>query len=160
MAKGRGKNAPDRAKIVKQPAQLAPDPPEDLPPDGANMWREVVGALQEDNYLQRIDLPLVHSYCFAWQVLKSAERLMYDKANPNDFAIIQASPSGGTKASSIWTVWRQAQDQLLRIAKELGFSPLARAHIKITNAAADSLGFDLFDRFMARAAKEAQSGAK
>jgi P27 family predicted phage terminase small subunit len=128
-----------------------------LGPDGKELWSCTLRAIQNSNLLQEQDYPMLVGYCQAYEIMQMAWRHL--NSQPGDERILDETLVG-FKTSDAFKVWRQAKSDMEATAKQLGFSPLARAQLNITNAAATSIGLNVREKFLELAAQEEKSQRK
>lgn len=163
MTRGRGKNAADRSDELVIADFSSITPPDSLLADGKELWTQTLQSLGPSCPLRFEDLPIFEAYCMTYQIMRSAQRIYnneyefgreFDRKcgddTGEDWAIIetyQIGESSGRKMSTVVSIIFKSQDQMLKLASKLGFTPMARAQLKITNAAANSLGLDNFEKY-------------
>jgi P27 family predicted phage terminase small subunit len=140
MAKGRGKNAPDRADEITAQGVTAEevvfDAPSVLPPRAQEMWDYITKTDSALRILCPEDTPLLEQYCMSYQI--------YHDARESYMALpacerTREDTLTGTKRNSDIDVMMRCSDQMVKIAKQLGLSPITRAQLKLTAAATSSL---------------------
>jgi P27 family predicted phage terminase small subunit len=140
MTKGRGKNAPDRsdemtAQGVTIVDAVALQPMTELPEDAQTMWDSIAGNDIALKILRPEDTPLLEQYCMAYQVWVDAKR---SYAATSGMKTREYTPNGSKRNVDI-DVMAKASDQMLKIAKQIGLTPVARAQMSLTNTATASL---------------------
>ena len=158
MTRGRGKNAPDRsdeaiAVPIDELVSLFRTP---MPPAASAMLDMVLSSKTAASLLKPEDMPIVEQMCMMYQVWSDA-RASYE-ARPVETRTRERTLSGWKRNSDIDTM-KMASDQMVKLAKQIGFSPVARATLNLTNAASASMMATAFpDRV--RAMFEAANGEK
>lgn len=156
MARGRGKNGPDRSAELVPRNALDIAAPDTLREDGKFLWDLTMAAIGNTGQLRLEDYPILLSYCETYEIMRMAKRLLdgeggYDEDAEGDWRVIETYEFGdrsGRKTSTPLEVYFKCQDRLLKLAKQLGFSPLARAQLKIINVATASFGMNALDKYM------------
>jgi len=140
MTKGRGKNAPDRSSDLTAQGvtildAVALQPMTELPADAQKMWDSIASSDVALRILKPEDTPLLEQYCMAYQIWVDAKR-SYAAAEGMKTRELTAN---GSKRNVDIDVMSKASDQMLKIAKQIGLTPVARAQMSLTNTATASL---------------------
>ena len=152
MARGRGKNAPDRAdELAEREAALMATMlqamTEGMPPAGAARMRQLSESGTALKVLKPEDMPLLAQYADFWQVYTDAREGYMSQ--PEGMRTREETATG-FKANSDIKVMREASDQMMKIAKQTGLTPVARAQLRLTDSASASLMATAFPERMAR----------
>lgn len=139
MTRGRGKNAPDRggelidaSKLESLLESVQPD----LPERAAELMKSILLSDSALKVLKPEDMPLLEQYCMAYQVWCDAKDAYL--ARPVDTRTRETTTMGHKRNSDI-DVMSKASDQMIKIAKQIGLTPVARATLCLTNAASASM---------------------
>src|SRR4051794_6390261 len=93
--------------------------PADLPPAGRDEWHRVVGELCALGIIGRFDRAALQAYCYHFALWSEAAAELKSGA-------VVTTPSGH-QAQSIWvSILNKQALILLRLARELGFTPASR----------------------------------
>lgn len=114
----------------------APEMPSFLRGDARREWRRIVPELEQRGILARIDLAVLAMYCGAWGRYVEAEKMV------KKHGAVTVAPSSYEQKSHWLTIADKAQDQLRRLATELGLSPAARN--RVVGTPQDDDGADFF----------------
>lgn len=139
MTRGRGKNAPDRSgelmDAAKLEAMLACVQP-GLPEKAAQLMRSILLSDSALKVIKPEDMPLLEQYCMAYQVWSDAKDAYLSRPEEGR---TRESTAKGYKRNSDIDVMSKASDQMIKIAKQIGLTPVARATLCLTNAASASM---------------------
>jgi len=113
--------------------------PEHLGPAGRKEWSRVIKMMNSEGFAGELDRQIIYAYCEAFQefdelVLKVA------KTGP-----MIKTEKGNYIQSPLLSAKNRASERLVKIAKELGFSPMARARMDIMEKEAED-EFSAFQR--------------
>ena len=161
MTRGRGKNAPDRSAQLAEAdaeavASLLMAAADSMPPAAAEVMRTVASSGTAARVLKPEDLALFEQYCMAYQVWRDARDSYLSQPAATR---TREETQGGWKRNSDIDVMGMASDQMLKLAKQIGLTPVARAQMRLTDAASASIMATAFpDRV--RAMFEASHGGR
>lgn len=161
MTRGRGKNAPDRSAQLldanaEAMASLLEAAAGSMPPHAAALMRTVAASDTAARVLKPEDLALFEQYCMAYQVWADARDSYLSQ--PAATRTREETQTGFRRNSDI-DVMTKAGDQMLKLAKQIGLTPVARAQMRLTDAASASIMATAFpDRV--RAMFEASHGGR
>lgn len=162
MTKGRGKNAPDRsgqlldANAASMAALLA-GAAADMPPDARAMMETVASSESAMRVIKPEDLGLFEQYCMAYQVWCDARRSYLSQPAATR---TREETQGGFKRNSDIDVMERASSMMLRVAKQIGLTPVARAQMRLTDAASASLMATAFPDRVKAMFEAAQNGGR
>lgn len=148
MARGRGKNAPDRSDIVmaRDPSMLdaevldglqSLEVPGHLPEHAAAMWGHIVRQAVPMQLLHPEDTILLEMMCMEYQIYRDAMESYL--SHPPRRRVREPVAGGGWKRNTDIDVMNSAMSQVLRISRQLGISPLARTVLNLNQAVATSM---------------------
>ena len=109
-----------------------PDPPKWMDRDAKAEWRRAVKACEDwPTWLQEVDRAALTAYCVSWSTFLAAAQ---DLAERGPLVAGRSSADEARDAlvkNPSVQIARDAQDQLRRWARELGFTPDARGRIEV-----------------------------
>lgn len=100
-----------------------PDPPKFLDAEALKEWKRVAPLLFEAGLLSSLDKACLAGYCQSWSRFLSAEKQLENQ----DMLI--TSPTGNVCPNPLIRISRQAQEQCLRLAKQMGITPASRSKV-------------------------------
>lgn len=104
------------------------EPPDDLPPEGADLWREVLPTLAKYGGLRSIDLPALKAMCIAWARAQRASAVL-DKQG-----YFTTGSTGQMVAHPAMKVEQEYMSVFLRYATEFGLTWIARSRLGLNEA--------------------------
>jgi P27 family predicted phage terminase small subunit len=114
-----------------------PEPPDDLPTEGVELWNDVLPWLVQVNVIQMIDLPTFTQMC---RVYAQAERARKVLDEQGFFAL----GSGGQLAEHpAMRILQTAQMMFLRHAGEFGMTTMARTRLGLMDVQRRSIQHDM-----------------
>lgn len=141
MTRGRGKNAPDRSDLVASDgvalAQTEPVMcPEHLPDHAQSLWVHLMNQTYALRLIKPEDLFLLESLCMQYQMFRDAQQAYSEKGLEER---LREETEAGSKRNTEIDIMTKTNDQMVKIAKIMGISPLVRSQMNLHNAAAASL---------------------
>lgn len=147
MAKGRGKNAPDKAElanVVTNQESQALAVPGDLSPYAQEEWLRVTTNFVGLSILNDIDYTLMREHCIWTDLARQCEDAIY---TDGACAILtQEDAYGNVKTNQAITLKKQATEMILAIDKQLGLTPLSRSKMNLNNATTAYMITGIHDR--------------
>lgn len=136
MSKGRGKNAPDRAEMITaQGVEIIDAEPLNpvfpLGPDAQAMWDRLTSQMQQLKMLKLEDVGMLQDYCMQYQIWCDAARSYL--AEPPETRTRERTLTG-TKRNTDIDIMASASDRMMKIAKQMGWSPAARSTLQLNQA--------------------------
>jgi P27 family predicted phage terminase small subunit len=128
-AEGNLSRRPLPAPILKN-VPLTEEPPATLGPEGAELWRELVGRLGSSGALDVIDRTALTAMCLQWDIANDARRVREAQG------LFSPGSSGQLAQHPAVAIERNAHLMMLRYAAEYGATPVARTRIATVNAEA------------------------
>jgi P27 family predicted phage terminase small subunit len=123
-----------------------PKPPAWLPKSARKEWARVLRLCSRwDGWLQAVDRAALSAYAMSWYVFETAARDIAERGPLVPGRAPADKQVGALVKNPAVQVARDAQDQLRRWARELGFSPLARQGLDVPELAQDDLDDDDLD---------------
>lgn len=104
------------------------DPPDSLPPEGQDMWRDVLPTLAKYGGLRDVDLPAIYAMCTHWA---RAQRLT---AVLNEQGYSQTGSTGQMVTHPFLRESREEFAAYLRYAREFGLTWIARSQLGLSEA--------------------------
>jgi P27 family predicted phage terminase small subunit len=126
-----------------QPEAVAPDAPEQLNEEARREWARVVGELEANGLITRLDRAALAGYCMAWSHWIDAEVKL------REFGAVLKSPTKGFPIlSPYWTIANTALKQMRDLLSEFGMSPASRTRVEAVDRTpeADTLTAFLAER--------------
>ena len=109
-----------------------PDPPRWMDTAARAEWRRVVRACEDwPTWLQEIDRSALTAYCVSWSVFLAAAQDLAERGVLVPGRSSADEARGALVKSPSVQIARDAQDQLRRWARELGFTPDARGRVEV-----------------------------
>ncbi|GAK32023.1 phage terminase small subunit [Weissella oryzae SG25] len=123
--------------------RLAYRPPDYLGTQAKAIWRKVVGFLEENTAVNRIDSNLVEMYCTQYEIFRNAYKHIQEngevqaiyKSVQDSMGNVIATDFVGYKRNPMTQIYDSAIKNLTRIAVELGLTPKSR--VELMNLAGD-----------------------
>lgn len=107
-----------------QPREGTMDPPEDISPEVARVWRERIGELEAMNLAFPSDVDSWRAFCEAVVIHEKASKVLANSP------ILVKGLHGGLVRNPALQVQRDAALALLRFAQQFGLTPSARATVE------------------------------
>jgi P27 family predicted phage terminase small subunit len=117
-----------------------PPPPKSLPKEGKRLWETTVRRLFEIGFVTEVDVPALHEMCRQWA---HAQRLLRVLDKQGYFTL---GSVGQLVTHPALRAYQDASNAYIRIAREFGMTPSARASIGLTDAAKRTLQMDIAER--------------
>lgn len=144
-AGGVGKKSPISHYPAAEPVVLAakldllnlPQPPDDMPEEGCELWRDVLPWLVEVNVVQAIDLP---AFCQMCRVYAQAETMRKVLDEQGSFSL---GGGGHLTEHPAVKVLQTAQMMFLRHAGEFGMTTMARTRLGLMDVQRRSIQQDM-----------------
>ncbi len=114
-----------------------PECPADLPPEGAELWREAIEFLVERNIAQMIDVPALKLMCIHYAMAMQAADVLGEQGY---FARGSTGQMGEHPAVR---VFERASQRFQSYAAEFGLTTLARTRLGLLDVARRSMESDL-----------------
>jgi P27 family predicted phage terminase small subunit len=115
-----------------------PSPPTWLDREAKAEWKRIVPELDRLGILARVDRAVLAAYCDVWSKWVEARNEL-----AHGLVVEYRSDRGPTK-NPAWQIYRDAANQLVALAKELGTSPNARLRMTLPEEDDDE-GDDILD---------------
>ncbi|GAK31961.1 phage terminase [Weissella oryzae SG25] len=117
--------------------RLAYRPPDYLGIQAKAIWRKVVGFLEENAAVNRIDSNLVEMYCTQYEIFRNAYKHIQEngevqaiyKSVQDNMGNVIATDFVGYKRNPMTQIYDSAIKNLTRIAVELGLTPKSRVEL-------------------------------
>lgn len=124
----RGITRPSRVNLAEPVAKLTrPEPPDDLDDVARAVWLDTLDEAPP-GMIVKLDAPLLRAYCEAFSRYLQAQKLYAVSG-----ALIRSTRrSGEIVRNPVGYVIARESEQLVRLARELGLSPAARAGLRVT----------------------------
>lgn len=104
-----------------------PEPPSSLTPDQAEVWNKTIEMLKPLRYLEKIDVAVLGAYCCSYCMWRDAQRTLDDMREGNvKYYMIATGATGALVAHPLIQIIRQAQQDMVAYAKEMGMTPSVR----------------------------------
>lgn len=117
----------------KLDATHIPEPPDDIPEEGKQLWRDVVPFLAEVNVVQEIDLPAVKAMCVAYAQMERARRVLDEQGY---FAL---GSTGQMTEHPAKRIHDTSSALWLRYAQEFGLTTMARTRLGLLDVQRKSI---------------------
>lgn len=121
-----------------------PEPPDDLPPEGRELWDISIECLIELNAAQMIDVPALRMMCRAYARAERAAKVL-DKQG-----MFARGSTGQITEHPANRIYEKASHEFLRYATEFGITTLARTRLGLLDVTRRSLSQDLDVRTLGR----------
>lgn len=115
------------------------EPPPDMPPVAADVWRTIVADMSALRTLREVDLPLVRAYCEAAQILADASDIIHRKG-------VLVGGRSGPMPNPMIKVQKDMAVTMRQLSDVLGLNPLARIRGNLMEAATGSMVLDIQKR--------------
>jgi P27 family predicted phage terminase small subunit len=108
-----------------------PEAPEYLTGYGSDEWHRIAGELHRLRLLTILDVHVLGAYCESYRVWRTAAEVLSAMAarDPVTAGLLVKSQSGTAMQNPLFLTMRQAANDMLRFAGELGCTPIARARL-------------------------------
>lgn len=116
---------------------VAPDPPDDLPPEAVEFWNDTVRLLGEAGVIHSADRSALIALSVQWARAERARKVL---AEEGYFAL---GSMGQIVEHPALAVERQAHSMFLRFAEHYGLTAVARARIGLVNQKRRTLASDM-----------------
>lgn len=126
-----GKVSRSRAKSQPKPRDVMPVAPDELDPLARAEWQHVAPELQRMGLLSEIDRGLVGAYCAAISTWRTACAALIKaaEADPDGGGLVVRTPNGFLQPNVWLGIRNKSASEALRLAAELGMSPVARTRL-------------------------------
>lgn len=114
-----------------------PDPPEDIPREGQELWQQVVPWLVAQNAIQVIDLPAVKSMCIHYAQMEKLRRVLDE-----DGYFVLGSSGQMTEHPGI-RQFNNSSNMFLRYAQEFGLTTIARTRLGLMDVQRKSIASEM-----------------
>ena len=108
-------------------APVRPTMPRGMDPTARRVWRTTVADLEALGILARADREFLAAYCRACSLAERAWAALFGD-EPEEMVVTGAQ--GGLHANPLILIWRQATDQVEKLARQLGATPAARLRMR------------------------------
>lgn len=103
-------------------------PPQDLPPEGQELWMEVLPVLSNYGGLRSVDLPALKGMCQLWAMAERAQTSL------NKQGYFTTGSTGQMVAHPAIKVVLEARNAFLRHAEQFGLTWIARSKLGLSEA--------------------------
>ncbi|MBB4663170.1 phage terminase small subunit P27 family [Conexibacter arvalis] len=117
------------------------DPPEHLPKDAQEFWREVVPQLASIGMVDRIDKVVLELLCTQYARARQAQRVVTEDGH---FAL---GAAGQIKEHPAVKIEREATIVFLRLCEQVGIGPVARARLGLASLHGRALANEMDSAF-------------
>jgi P27 family predicted phage terminase small subunit len=122
---------PEPLQVGGRVAEL--EPPEDLPEDGKDVWKQIVPRLAEVGVLDQVDTYAVEAMCTQWARAKQAGRIIAQQGH------VTIGSTGQLVEHPALQTERNAFQQFLRFAEHYALTPVARTRLGLAELERKSL---------------------
>jgi P27 family predicted phage terminase small subunit len=116
-----------------------PEPPEDMPEEGKELWNNEIRRLIEVGAIDSVDWPAIELMCITYAHAKQAQRVI---AKVGHFSF---GSRGQPKEHPAMKIFREESAAFYRMAENWGLTPLARARLGLAEVHRRSLAAELGD---------------
>lgn len=138
-----GNTSPIAARPLREPLVYSrrfstpPEPPENLPEAGKELWRSAVPWLVEVNVLQEIDLPAFTGMCVTYAQAQLARKVLDEQG------YFSLGMSGQLVEHPAVRTWQVSEMLFLRHAAEFGLTTMARTRLGLMDSQRRSIERDI-----------------
>lgn len=115
-----------------------PLPPEFLDTEALKEWKRVAPLLFEAGLLSSLDKACLAGYCQSWSRFLAAEKQLAGQE------MLITSPTGNLCPNPLIRISRQAQEQCLSMAKQMGITPASRSKVSAQKSKKKEDAWDSF----------------
>lgn len=104
----------------------SPEPPDHLSSDQLEIWNRTVELLKNLNILEKIDVAVLGAYCCSFCMWRDAQNVLASIKEHDKYYMITEGATGGLVAHPLIAISRQAKQDMVAYAKEMGMTPSVR----------------------------------
>lgn len=123
-------------KVPVRPRPAIPPPPTTLSREAKAEWKRITPELDELGLLAKMDRAILALYCTWWSRWCDLNRQLARDTSRNDGLVVTGHHGVRVKHPA-WSMFKDATEQTVRLAKELGITPLTRLRMDLPSPVGD-----------------------
>lgn len=126
-------------------AASVPEPPDYLPEQAADVWREILPEIAEVGLARTIDLPVLEALCVHVAIAREAMAALTEDGRISLAALVTTTEKGTPVVAPEHRIYRDSWREAMAIAEHYGLTPISRTRLGIAAMQARSLAEELRD---------------